>query len=379
MVVPLSGAEQAAPYNTLAGDLRGVLLPDGSLGLLPVPTGLPACLGLQRRCLRLTEGGGAADRRLPATAQSSWLCQPTGEVLPVPRLAMPGGQPVATWLRSGEATAADLVQWLAETAVLVDALAGEGWEADGLGLDGVWVEAGHLTWLPAAAGWERPRRLPTVRSLAASGRALGLFLRALLAAGHNLPGMGLLWEELWALCHEWLECGYGLSVAGLAATLAPLRRRFSSDAEAEAPPEAIDVLVDADSLQRSLGRRTLDLAGLLRHLLGAERPVGGMVYSAGELSPAWRQQASGLGFRVEAPSPGLRRLVESGRVGEAADVLLLCGAWSDVLDDLPWLRPRRGRLGALADRPPQRLPGAWEPLALPALGPWFRIGRGGLA
>ena len=377
MVVAIStgGADVALP-----GGLQGVRLADGALGLLPVPTGLPACLELQRRCRALAACSIGADPRLPATTQSTWLRQPNAEVLPIPRLVLPGGQPLATWLGSGEATAAGLLQALAETAALVDALAGEGWEPETLGLDGVWVDAGHLTWLPVAAIWPRPRRLPTGRSLAASGRALGLFLRALLTASRDLRGMVLVWEELWAICHQWLEHGYGLSAAGLTATLAPLLRRCGAkvEAEEEALRPALHVLVDAGGLQRSLGRRTLDLSGLLRHLLGAEQPVTGTVFSTGALSHTWRQQAAGLGFWAVSPVSGVRQVAETDQ-SEGRELLLLCGCLSDLAEEMAWLRPRRGRLAVVIAEQAQRLPARWEPILLPALSPWYRIGHRGLA
>lgn len=365
----------------LAGGLTALHDGGSKLFLLPARPELRECQRLLGRCLHLHElssAPGGPGRRLPGTERAQWIPVPEKGLLLLPELEPPAGLPLEAWLASPGAHALGLVAALTEVVRLVDLLAGAGFRPEGLGLDGVWVDNGAVTWLPAALGWSRRGRLPTGENLRAAGRTVAVFLHKLLQACRALPGMEAVWEELWALCHDLLERGQGTGAGWTAARLEQLHRRLYGWDEGVLPTPDSWVLVDAASIQRFLRYQTLDLAGLLRFLLGEGRRIEGAVLTHGRLPiPVWQEQARAAGLAwAETAEP--RDLGHQARSRQAEEIIFLCGDAAAVSEMLPWLRPERGVLIALGSTEGAQLPERWGLASLNRpLDPWTRIGWSG--
>lgn len=306
---------------------------------------------------------------------------------PLPVCAAPAGQPLSRWLDRADARANPILGLLRDLVVLVDQLAGKGYLPSPFGPEDVWLSDTGLSWLPGILVWQRPGRLPTGVAVRAAGRTVVVLLRDLLRQIRELPGISLVWEELWALCHDLLEHGYGVNAAGVAARLEQLRLRSCGERDGAAPaqtavlvdavPAHTAVLVDAASVQRVIGYRTLDLTGYLRQLLGSERITEGCVLGRADTPEHWQSLGRSAGFAwLEAEQTEMREFGEQWRGLGIAELHVLAGRFEDVADYLPLLRPPRGTLTLLTASPPSLyLPERWAPgLSAPSLNAWCRMG-----
>jgi hypothetical protein len=363
---------------TLPAGVTGLPQRDGTIALLPDEPTLRRCHQLAVRCRQLASDAGAsgvADPRLPGTAVTLWVDLPEDGCLPLPVCAAPTGQPLARWLRSSDARADVLVTLLRDLVLLVDQLAAGGYVARPLRLDDVWLSEAGLSWFPAVLDWQRPGRKPTGASVQAGARAVAVLLHELLQELREVQGIGLVWEELWALCHDLLEHGYGLNSAGVAAQLEQLRLRCRGEREAAVPVQTA-VLVDAASLQQVLGYRTLDLAGYLRHVLGPGRTTEGYLLVRADTPAHWRR----LGFQagltwLSGDQLDMRAFGEQLRSAGIEDLHVFAGLFDHVAEYLPLLRPPRGTLTLLTPADAPYLPERWAlGSSVPSLHAWHRMG-----
>lgn len=361
MVTRVQTLAPEAPLRSTAlpGGLMA-LAAGGGLCLLPGVPSLSACRQLLAAC-----------RRLGMSDAVAWVEVSGAGLLPLPYLPRPEGMPLEQWLPG--AAAGELLTVLAGVVTALDSLAAAGYLPEPPSLDGAWVHGGQVTWLPAALLWAHQRR-PGARCLAAAGWSAGVFLQRLLETAPRSAGLQMVWEELWLACHQLLEHGYGLNPAALLGALEQLGWRFNPDAPEPPAAAALKVLVDAGSIQRYLGYRTLDLVSLLRQIVGGRQPYEGFVFGPGTLPAPWLSQAHSA--RLE----WLRGSLSAGMAQElqSSSVLLLCGEAAHVAPLLAALGPRAGKVVQLAPFTGSlALPAPWQSEVLPGgLAPWCRIGQG---
>ncbi|MDF2629442.1 MAG: hypothetical protein K0R39_3273 [Symbiobacteriaceae bacterium] len=346
-------------------------LPDGRFSLRGADQRETLQLAARARALARACAGGAV------FTDPDGLAWAAGD--PVLLIPAPAGRPLKAWIAGDQAGAPALLSVVTDAVRLLDLLTGAGYIPAPFDPDEIWAHQGRVTWFPAALGWARPSRYPTSKGLRAQGRTLGLFLNHLLQWAQGVPDIGRVWEELWRLTYRLLEHGCGLSGAWVLHELQTLAARFDPDGEDAVSVPLTWVLADGPGLQRMLGYRTLDLPGLLRHLLGSSRRTAGLMLGSADLPPHYAAQAqtAGLTWCTDA-EPDFEALGNDLQTAGATEVVVLCAGTADRTDliaSLPRLRPRHGRLVPLAPDGRPFLPTQWaiEPFGRP-LAPWLRIG-----
>lgn len=365
----------------IPGGLSVLLDGAGNAFLLPAERSTRAVTRLQSRCRALAAavaGKSGLEGVVPGTTRIEWASLDGGGLLPLPAVPAPAGEPMDRWPGGAAATTAGLLTVLADLARAVDGLAAMGYVPEPLGLNSVWAAGDGVSWLPAPLSWRRPVGAPTGESLRAASRTVARFLQEALQQSRHLGGIEQVWEELWTLCYQGLEHGYGPNAAYLVDSLGALKGRVSGLPPDGQPRPVTWIWVDAVSIQRLLKYQTLDLAGLLRSLAGDARCRGAVVGNAG-LPAYWRQAAQlcGLDWQEGDPSD-FRTLGELARSSGATAHLVICGAPADVVHGLPWLRAQRGEVVALGPEQAAPLPEGWvQRHPGPGINRWCRFGWAG--
>lgn len=367
-------AATGAPLQPLPlpAGLTGLYDAHGTLCLLPSDPA--ACTRLLLHCRQLARvtanTPASADPCLPGTGEIEWVVLPGTGLLPLPRLPAPKGAPLATWIGTPAAQASDLVTITDDLLALLDHLVAAGFHPQPFPATDLWVHGSHLSWLPATLGWPQPGRHPTASLRQAASRTAGIFLRDLLQQARSVPGCEQVWEELWTLCYQLLDEPPGVNSAWRRAELQALQARLRGDRTAAPSPDRW-VIVDAVSLQQTLGYRSLDLTGLLCHLLGTERHIRGSMLGSDRLPASWRAVAADADLTwVQADAAPLPLLGEQARLAGTAEMWLITGRPDPQA--LTAVRPPRGRCLALAPERPL-LPAPWSWVAC-RWEPWLHLG-----